>query len=294
MTEKKLKVRNRYGRNTFDFVLTQIIQCYEDLEPFFNKLGIEDVTNEKRLSDIKLITQSRTKINPIHWIRMDFAYIITFMGLSEPGQKAIESVFSKFYSSSFVKSILFFLSKKPHKDSIYYSNWKALCKNNFLKGAIVDDFQSVFKPDGSVHNDLNFNTLVSEEGKYYRFYGGHQYKLSHYFRHLYQIVKYFNGQKVLTYEEKYKYASILTAQLSTPEQILFFVNSISTLGLEWELGKIIYDDINDYLITKYNLIRNIHDITLNGKIDIRSFYPEVVFQFEEYPNERDSLKRDFK
>lgn len=292
-----MKVKNRSGRNTFDFILSQFRQCYHDLEPFFMGGDIADRVCNNHLNNLKGIMDVREGIIVNNWIRVDIAYIIIFIGLNSAGQKAIKNILKPKYQDEFVKSILFFLSKKPHLDSDYYTKWKAICHDPFFMSEIKSNYSSLHS-----HQELSKNPDFSEliaaekkiEKKYFKYYGGHQYKLSHYYRHLYQTMKFIDDKNILTYKEKYHYASILRAQLSTPEQMLFFINSISSLGWEWELDHVINKKPNKHLITKYNLIKNIVDLTIDGITDVKGFYPDVNFQFEGYPKNRRKLERFFK
>lgn len=64
---------------------------------------------------------------------------------------------------------------------------------------------------------------------------GHLRRLSHYFRHLYQTVKYVDDQdhQIIDYAKKYSYVSNLRAQLSVHEQLLLYYNARSVLGKPW-------------------------------------------------------------
>lgn len=114
---------------------------------------------------------------------------------------------------------------------------------------------------------------VSKERKlYYRPFGGHQSRLGHYFRHLYQTIKYVHEREVDI--DKYQYIKILRAQLSNHEQALLMFNSLSRLGNVW--GK-------ENLISKYRLIKNIPKefIDNENEIDVKSLFPDVTFEWEE-------------
>ena len=127
------------------------------------------------------------------------------------------------------------------------------------------------------------NSLKNKTAKYnnsIKFHGGHQRRLGHYFRNLYQAVKYIDEQQILTYEEKYNYVKLLRAQLSTYEQYVFFFNSISVLGEIWEIGRKDSNRnkcLNSHLVTKYNFITNI-PAEIANKINLREFYPLLVFE----------------
>lgn len=114
-------------------------------------------------------------------------------------------------------------------------------------------------------------------------YDGHQSRLGHYYRHLFQTVKYINNQPahLFDYDKKYEYVKTLRAQLSTHEQALLLYNSVSELGESWELSDKITDQ-NQKLITKYNLIKNITEGFTEG-IKPKDFYADVYFENDEKP-----------
>ena len=124
--------------------------------------------------------------------------------------------------------------------------------------------------------------------KYEKYYGGHQHRLGHYYRHLFQSYKYLNYHKELTETEKKFYGKTLRAQLSTYEQALLFVNSLSSLGMKWEftpefelLDKKESRD-NCKLITRYNLIKNLPGNHFFG-LTYRTYYPKIYYENVESP-----------
>ncbi|MHA1881305.1 MAG: putative phage abortive infection protein [Candidatus Heimdallarchaeota archaeon] len=150
----------------------------------------------------------------------------------------------------------------------------------------------VLKPIAKTHKKTKEDNKNKSKGsKCYLKYDGYQNILGHYFRHLFQTVKFINKQNELSYFDKYNYIKILRAQLSTFEQVLFFYNSLSTFGLPWEKSnKILKDD--DRLISKYNLVKNI-TFKLNNFIYVRTFYPLVTFEGEEKTEERIEMENRY-
>lgn len=116
--------------------------------------------------------------------------------------------------------------------------------------------------------------------KSYLKYDGHQSRLGHYFRHLFQTVTYINGQPptLFSYREKYDYIKTLRAQLSTHEQALFLYNSISPLGNPWELDSTITDN-NQKLITKYNFVKNLPE-GFTRAINPKTYFPDIFYEFD--------------
>lgn len=84
----------------------------------------------------------------------------------------------------------------------------------------------------------------------YKPFAGHISNLSHYYRHLFQSIKFVDEIKYIDQGEKEKYIKDLRAQLSSHEQLLLYYNSISKFGRDW-------NDPNNNLIAKYKLIKNI-------------------------------------
>jgi hypothetical protein len=70
------------------------------------------------------------------------------------------------------------------------------------------------------------NEIIYSNELGYDLFSGHSHLLAHYYRHLFQIVKFVVSQdeKILKYEDKRKYLRILRAQLSNNEQAMLFYN----------------------------------------------------------------------
>lgn len=60
---------------------------------------------------------------------------------------------------------------------------------------------------------------------------GHQSRLGHYYRHLYQAFRYIASKHAVV--NSYEYAKTLRAQLSTHEQALLLINSLTPVGADW-------------------------------------------------------------
>jgi hypothetical protein len=82
---------------------------------------------------------------------------------------------------------------------------------------------------------VNIERNVFEWERVYTLGVGHLRRLSHYIRHLFQIVKFVDEQPedFLPYEKKYTYITHLRSQLSVHEQILLYYNALSVLGEPW-------------------------------------------------------------
>ena len=111
----------------------------------------------------------------------------------------------------------------------------------------------------------------------YPIFDGYSSQLAHYYRHLFQTVKYISSQneKLISYEEKRKYLRILRAQLSNQEQAMLFYNWLSDFGRQWENEK-------NKFFTDYRMIHNIYqglvisDIELDSLFDLKGNYRKEI------------------
>lgn len=173
-----------------------------------------ELLNEGEIKEIK-IDSLELKLT-----LLKMAYTFFYVGVGNNSdhihKKVLEKVEPNFYEkvNDRLKDI-----KERHKENNYLTSVKSL--------------------DGETI-DLNVKYLP---------FGGHMSRLGHYYRHLYQTLKFVDTNEVLEEEEKYSYIKILRAQLSDHEQALLYYNVVSTFGWRW-----IEEDKN-YLIN-YRVIHN--------------------------------------
>ncbi len=110
---------------------------------------------------------------------------------------------------------------------------------------------------------------------------GHNDQLGHYFRHLYQMVKFLAlaDLKVISEEDKNEYARIIRAELSDFEQALLYYNAVSDRGVSW-LSAIGEDNDNEYskrgLLSRFRLIKNIPGNILYRGIDPWTYFNDEI------------------
>lgn len=90
-------------------------------------------------------------------------------------------------------------------------------------------------------------------GEFYEVYG---HLVGHYFRTIYNIVKFIDRAEI-DQEKKRTYSNLLRAQLSKYELGLLFYNCVSNFGSK-ELAP---------LVVKYNLLKHLEDSVLSGESD---------------------------
>lgn len=101
---------------------------------------------------------------------------------------------------------------------------------------------------------------------------GHQSRLGHYYRHLYQMVRYVDQQTLSI--SKYEYVKTIRAQLSTHEQALLLVNSLTPIGQDWW---------RKGLIVNYRLVQNIPRDFFDSttELDTSILFKPGYFEWEE-------------
>ena len=225
------------NRQVINLIFKEFIECYREVKKFSNSSQIEDYLTPKYITKLKTIT---SKINPrislIELAIIDISWNIVFYGLSVEGESVIRKSFLKKYNRKYYYKLLFYIKLKPKKsNSIRFSNWTVLrgLELNQLHPLINELYENRIHPEQTEGLSENAKELKVHLN-YEKYYGGHQFRLGHYFRHLFQSYKYLNQHNDLDENQKYFYGKLLRAQFSTYEQALIFINSISSLGMKWE------------------------------------------------------------
>jgi hypothetical protein len=189
--------------------------------------------------------------------------------------KKLEEILYDYEYKEIAYLIVFFGVSKNIKEGSLKTCLDRNPKFNILSDIVISHFDKII---------VKYDTRELEPSDLIKYFGGHQSRLGHYYRHLYQVVTYIDHQESLTFSDKYQYIRMIRAQLSTHEQIVLFYNSLSILGLEWEVKYRIFEsqiqkpvEINKCLITKYDLIRNIPSDYFKSSNPDR-FYPDVNYE----------------
>jgi hypothetical protein len=101
---------------------------------------------------------------------------------------------------------------------------------------------------------------------------GHQSRLGHYYRHLFQSVRFVDRQTLDI--DKYEFVKTIRAQLSTHEQALLLLNSLTPLGRNWWA----HDLVNKYRLVQ-NLPREFFDSVT--ELDLERMFPSEYFEWGE-------------
>ncbi len=273
------------NRQVIREIFSEFIECYREVRKFSNSTKTEDYLTPRYTEKLKSVTQKiNPKISLIELARIDIAYSIVFYGLGVEGESIIRKNIQKKYNSEYYYKLLYWMKMKPKKSNKErYKKWKQ------TRDLELKDLHKLIDELYANRNHLEKNQGLSNLAKEYnmnldyeKYYGGHQFRLGHFFRHLFQSYKYLNIHKDLSNEEKYAYGKMYRAQLSTYEQALLFINSISTIGMKWEFipEKQSDPDIKTNLITTYNLIKNLPGEHLYG-IRYSTYYKNVDYESRE-------------
>lgn len=276
------------GKAVFNIIFNQFIDCRNELDSFFRMKRVYEPSYKDKLLSNQYVKENNLSLTVL--AKIDICYSIVFYGVGSEGLLLLKEKFRGRYKEKFVNDILNFISLKPAENIEILNKWNRVLNKSYKSKKVRLTNDIIYKrqenkfrdPQGS-DNDI----IENYHNKFIKYYGGHQFRLGHYFRHLFQIVKYINEQEEIAFKVKYEYIKTLRAQLSTYEQAILLLNSLSTMGYPWEIQPEINTSLKSYnvkdfrLITKYNLIKNIPGSTIFG-IDFRKIYPEVDYEGGDY------------
>lgn len=204
---------------------------------------------------IDVINNFDKKLSPN--IASRLAYVVFFFGIGPNSEKQYETLPNERDLLNYLKGCL----------EAHTSGFEKQYFDKFQFGPIISNEQinQVLK---------EYDTLTS------RFFNGHISQLSHYYRHLFQTVRYVVEQfpkniKGAEREEKIKeYLRILRAQLSNHEQILLYYNGSSIANAWFEKG----------YFTKYRMIHNLPLPLADFGLKPND-HPEIIKWRKENPND---------
>jgi hypothetical protein len=290
--EDSLFIENKLydGKSVFNVIFNQFVICRTDLKGFFGRNRMFLPEYEEELLKNPYVVKNKIDIRIMASI--DICYCIVFYGVSSEGLLILENLFKKKYKEKFVSDILKFISLKPAFDKSVLEKWKVLANRN-TRGKRNELVEQIYewRKNRTVPQSQFSQVVRGYHNRYIKYYGGHQFRLGHYYRHLFQTVKFVNSQEDMPYSVKYEYLKTLRAQLSTYEQAVLFLNSLSKMGEPWEVRPEVHKDLKTYqthdfeLITKYNLIKNIPGESLYG-LRFKEFYPLINYEDDETYKDR--------
>src|ERR1051326_2868234 len=142
--------------------------------------------------------------------------------------------------------LLFFIGSGTGSPGLLPEKTKDLASASFLDhlDRYIKDIKHLKK------FEFTLNDIKCEFEYDYPTLNGHLSELGHYYRHLYQAVKYIDSAPHIGAKQKYDYVKTIRAQLSSFEQILLYYNTFSRFGKAW------LNEQTPYLI-RYRMIKNL-------------------------------------
>ncbi len=210
---KFYELLNIHQSNVLNMSISQRVFGRKCFQPLFNELKTCFVIVSKEIENSSQEEKEHYEKSDLNIL--EFAYTIFFYGVGINSEK---QYYQKLDES---EKILF----KKCKDTI-----KELQKGyNSLKKTYPD------KNYYTLNVPFTDSTEESQRQFYYQPFDGHAELLGHYYRHLFQTMKYITGQsdKYFTDEVKYDYVRTLRAQLSNHEQLLLYYNSMAWFKDKW-------------------------------------------------------------
>jgi len=223
----------------------------------FTEIYVNNWKNDSRDLITKEKWISNLKINEV-------AYLITFWGIPIDTAEELKN---------YLECIL---SKTQLKDLT--DNIKRIITIYDFDGIKAKYSGNLKLSDRDIYKILNTTDLPKSDNTNIKFFGGHQYHLGHFFRHLYQAVKYIDQQPdwLFSFDEKYDYIRTLRAQMSNYEQAVFFINSLTALGRKWEYE----NKYGEGFISNYHLVKNLPRNFIPD-MEPHHYYPKVDFEWKD-------------
>jgi hypothetical protein len=141
----------------------------------------------------------------------------------------------------------------------------------------------------------NFKTKSLWLSFNYKPFSGHQSILAHYYRHLFQTVKFVikQNENLIPYDSKRDYLRVLRSMMSNQEQVLLLYNWYGGFGSNWE-EKAISKRTNkkgNYFFTDYRMIHNIPPQLLIDDFELSEIFDDNYrnFLFEKNRKTEDTL-----
>lgn len=277
------------NRKVMRVIFQEFIECYREVKKFSNSVDPSDYLNLDYLEQLKEL-KHKNKINAtiIEMAIIDISYSIVFFGVGIEGETVLKDRFKKKYNGLYFYRLLAFLKLKPKEENkSRYALWEEIRAMKLVD--LRNLMEEIYYYRSHIKSSQNATTIARQllsENNFEKYYGGHQHRLGHYFRHLFQSYKFLTDNKFLDDEEKYFYGKTFRAQISTYEQALILVNSISSLGMKWEFKAEFYENLKPGslkrvgLISRYHLIKNLPGNHFFG-IKYKDYYPNVKYENSE-------------
>jgi hypothetical protein len=185
--------------------------------------------------------------------RIDLAYMAFYYGVGQNSTPVLRAALQNRHPAELVNCVIESMEQIQAAYRSILSQLKALAGRNDFVNAL--------------QNKLRALTSLP-----YCPFDGHQSRLGHYYRHMYQLVKY-AAKHTPTPTSAIEYVDLLRAQLTNHEQALLCLNSLSKIGSAWrEKG----------YITQYGLIKNLpkNFFDPETELNVPALFQGIQFEYD--------------
>ena len=271
-----------------------------------SKKAKKDSKKEKITSGKKVFVTMLKEFEAIHLIATK-CFMFNLNNITQPKQEIIKPLLKQFiFDHSY---FVFFNGINFYKKNV--DRYKQNDSTGFL-GLVLDGFVKELASKRKCHEELGIKehhqyyttgSVLTNDFKTnslwlsfnYKPFSGHQSILAHYYRHLFQTVKFVTKQNenLISYETKRDYLRVLRSMMSNQEQVLLLYNWYGGFGSNWE-EKSINDRKNkkgNYFFTDYRMIHNIPPDLLLKELNLEIIFNENYrgFLYEIDRKDEDSL-----
>lgn len=297
----KSELKTSRGRKVFRIIVDEFIECYHEVLRFrkmYPDLEILKPQYHDLLVEIGERNNLRATIEELALV--DLAFCFFYFGTSKESETILLHKFFNRYNKEFAHRLKTFIQLKPKQElDFQFQNWLQFKSQDIAQMKI--DFEQIYsdskQSEEALRNVILHPTFMNLKAE--KHYGGHQHRLGHYFRHLFQAYKFLSSQAYLSDKERYFYGKSIRSQFSTYEQFILLFNSLSSLGMKWEYTSETSEipdgaKLEDFkLITRYNLIKNLPGSQYYN-FTYRRFYPKVKYEYLDDLTYTNRITNDFR
>lgn len=183
------------GKSVFKVFFNQVIICKTELQPIFRSPQIYEREYEQKMLSHPYIIKNSIDIYQL--AKIDICYNIVFYGLSAEGVLILKHIFKDKYRNAIIDYVIQYLRLKPAYDKEIFQKW-SMIPHHSTRTRRRQAVQEIYKWREKRTLDGNFPEVAENyHNKFIKYYGGHQFRFGHYFRHLFQTVKFITINKIL-------------------------------------------------------------------------------------------------
>lgn len=267
-----IRLGDMVGRDALSEILSEFYELYGEVNSI-NKHDQLNLSLDNRIDVAFILTYYGALPNTVKLL--NFAY-------PDLNATAICDAIAKRKRSTFIKEVRTKLAEHLDGDPTEKQEWRQSFQKffNIVAASTIPEIDknllrsTLGKAQHLPRRKIKREKIIDiiENYKMRSEFGGHQNRLSHYFRNLYGAFSYLDEENFKR-RERQAMAKVLRSKLSNYEQALLALNAISKQGSPW---------ITEGLIQKYMPIKNIpqHFFTFDTSFDLEKLFCNVEFEWK--------------